>query len=474
MFNFGSSNTFQFTNTNESANPFGGSANPFGSNESADPFGSNKTANPFRSNESENPFGGSANPFGNGNRIGAPQPEFNFGGNSNTSNPFRFNFERDSDSSLFSRRNKNLNSNSSNFSTSSIPDCQSWFNFGSNPKKENLNQWKSMCTEETMNWREEEITQITNLQIKIDQNIHSNESKIKQEFPQNKFTSWNEVQEFLDKKHQQISSKIEKGQDQKDTIIKNIQTIESDLIDIEQQIQELQQRKQIHENLLSVKKNSLASFDKNIQTMEVNQYDLFEMCTKVAAFCENENELNAEIKELFKQKKFKEFECTDIYKLLWKMDLIKYQKVFEANQINGEVAAMMNELMFQKMGLSTRDCLFVVFNFKLMQTPGYYLTLSSDYEEDCCVCSHDTPEKTIHLLKEYEIPIDDDFILDNNYCAPILTFFTKALPNLDIRSPNGRQIITQLTKWKKIHKSHLKDIKKMYKNSQEETKNMNL
>ena len=51
----------------------------------------------------------------------------------------------------------------------------------------------------------------------------------------------------------------------------------------------------------------------------------------------------------------------------------------------------------------------------MMKTPGYSKTFSPNYDHDCCVCSHNTPEKTIHFLKEYEIPIEDDFILRNNF-----------------------------------------------------------
>ena len=56
----------------------------------------------------------------------------------------------------------------------------------------------------------------------------------------------------------------------------------------------------------------------------------------------------------------------------------------------------------------------------MMKRAGYSKTFSPDYDHDCCVCSHNSPEKTIHLLKEYEIPIEDDFILNNNYTAAIL------------------------------------------------------
>ena len=100
----------------------------------------------------------------------------------------------------------------------------------------------------------------------------------------------------------------------------------------------------------------------------------------------------------------------------------------------------------------------------MMKSGGYSNTFSPEYEHDCCVCSHNTPEKTIHLLKEYEIPIEDDFILKNNITAPMLlsNVFLKDLFGKDSFSQKGIQIILKLEEWKKIHKMHLKDLSKLF------------
>ena len=79
----------------------------------------------------------------------------------------------------------------------------------------------------------------------------------------------------------------------------------------------------------------------------------------------------------------------------------------------------------------------------MMKSARYSKTFSPDYESDCCVCSHNSPEKTIHLLKEYEIPIEDEFILKNNYTAPML-ISKRILQNLlgkDTSSQKGIQIL---------------------------------
>ena len=331
------------------------------------------------------------------------------------------------------------------------------------------NTWNRMASE-TMNWNEEETKKIEKIQSKIKQvklNLScNNNNKIKQEFPQNSFESWNEVHDFLNEKSKQINSKLNEKQNIELQHEKDIQTYEMELKDIEHQLQQLQERKkEIEGNLLPKAKQSKLSFEESFKQIENNQKILAEMCCDVSTFCKNENEMNQELSELFKQKQFEEFDCFEISKCLWKMDLTKYQSIFELNQINGVVVSAVEDSgLWKQLGLEKRDCFYISFNFEMMKRAGYSKIFSPDYEHECCVCSHNTPEKTIHLLKEYEIPIEDDFILKNNYTAPMLLskLFLKDLLGKDSFSPQGIQIMLELEKWKKLHKIHLKDLNKKY------------
>ena len=325
-----------------------------------------------------------------------------------------------------------------------------------------------MCSEITtiMNWKEDEMQKIEKIQSKIKQVklklSCNNNNKIKQEFPQNSFESWNEVHDFLNEKSKQIDSKLNEKQNIELQHQKDIQTYELELKDIEHQLRQLQTRKkEIEENLLPKAKQSQRSFVDIFKHIENNQIRLNEMCFDVSTFCKNENEMNEELSELFKQKKFEEFDCFEISKCLWKMDLAKYQSLFELNQISGSVvSAVKGAGLWEQLGAEKRDCFYISFYFKMMKSGGYSKTFSPDYDFDCCVCSHNSPEKTIHLLKEYEIPIEDDFILKNNYTAPMLisNVFLKDLLGKDSFSQKGIKIMLELEKWKKLHKMHLKDL----------------
>ena len=232
--------------------------------------------------------------------------------------------------------------------------------------------------------------------------------------------------------------------------------------DYEYYLQQIQKRKkEIEENLLPEAKQTQLYFENELKEMENSQKTLQEMCSDVSIFCKNENEMNEELVKLYSQKQFEEFDCLDVSKLLWKMDLTKYQQVFEENQVNGSLASLMDDDRFWKqLVVEKRDRFYLLFNFKMMKTPGYSKTFSPNYEHDCCVCSHNTPEKTIHLLKEYEIQIEDDVILENNYCSSILIskIFLQNLLGKDFFSQKGIQTLVKLNEWRKIHKDHLKEL----------------
>ena len=213
-------------------------------------------------------------------------------------------------------------------------------------------------------------------------------------------------------------------------------------------------------NLLPQVKESQRCFEKTFKEIEKNQTTLKEMCNDVSIFCKNEKEMNEDLVRLYSKKTFEEFDCSDISKLLWKMDLSKYQQLFEENQINGLAVSAMDFCFWKQMGVEKRDSFHIMFNFEMMNTAGYSKTFPPDYEHDCCVCNHITPKKTVHLLKEYDIPIEEDVILKNNYCSPILIHSTilKDILGQDFGSQKGIQTLIKLKEWKKEHTQHLKDL----------------
>ena len=318
---------------------------------------------------------------------------------------------------------------------------------------------------DTLIWEDGTQQRISLLQSRIEK-VKRNLDGNTQEFPQNSFESWKEAQTYLKEKFDQTLSILGKEQVNGYKIQSHITNLEYDLIETNREIQNLLKRKKKIENDITTAEQLKMKFDKQFQSIEKKHDMLLQMCTDVSLFCENECKMNTAIEKLFEQKSFENFDCSDISKLLWKMDLTKYQQIFEENQINGKIISMMNVdwATWKLMGIKKRDCFYMTFYFEMFQIPGFYRTLSNEDLNDCVVCSHSTPEKTIHLLEEYEISIERELILKNNYCTPIL-IFPKSLKdlNIDLLSQRGKQIMLTLAKWRKLHELHLKTIRKYHK-----------
>ena len=306
---------------------------------------------------------------------------------------------------------------------------------------------------------------ISQLQSRIEK-VKINLNADTQEFPQNSFESWKEAQTYLEEQFGQIHSTLNKEQINIKKIRSNITNLECNLIDTDKEIQNLLKRKKKIEKDIKRAIKEETKLEQQFQSIKKNHGILKQMCKDVSIFCENECKMNTAIEKLFEQKSFEKFSSSDVSKLLWKMDLIKYQQIFEENQINGKLISLMNTdwTMWEQIGIKKRDCFYMTFYFEMLQIPGYCRTFSNENLNDCVVCSHNTPEKTIHLLEEYEIFIENELILKKNYCAPIL-IFPKSLQdlNIDFFSEQGEQIMFTLNKWRKLHQLHLKTIRKYHK-----------
>ena len=151
----------------------------------------------------------------------------------------------------------------------------------------------------------------------------------------------------------QINSIFNEGQEIRLRNKKEIHTFEKELEEIENNLQRLKSRKKEIEHLLP----KVKEFQKPFDIVENNQKILEEMCSNVSIFCKNEKEMNNELVKLYSEKSFEEFDCLDFSKLLWKMDLTKYQCILETSNIDGEFVSMMIDepFVWDQLGVEKRD-----------------------------------------------------------------------------------------------------------------------
>ena len=334
------------------------------------------------------------------------------------------------------------------------------------------NKWRNCF--ELLKWKEFEIIEISKIEKQILQIKSKNSKNFNLEFPKHPFESWRDVDQFLNKKLNEIKlfydNKLKSSSNygNKLSLEKSIE-LENELQNLKEQMEKIQIRIKEIENLLAPAlfsgDNQSNSSNKrgNDQTiLENNFISLQQLCNDVKLFSINEVHMNKEIFDLFQLKSLEDFNESDILKVLWKMDLIHHQELFELNHINGKILLQTDMLSWKEFGFSNRDIYALFYFIDLMKSSNYYTTLSPNYSLDCPICLHNTPEKTLHLLNEYDISLDSQIILRNNYTAPILAYVNSLKDfNIPYFSLEGKQIINKLQQWKLLHiENHIQPLNK--------------
>ena len=200
---------------------------------------------------------------------------------------------------------------------------------------------------EILKWNKSDSDSISRLQQRIkstkEELQNQKESLYKQKYPHNSFSNWKQVNKYLSTKELDVISFLNQKQETKIQIDTQVIELETELNDIKKQTEILEKRKQeIESSLLPKAVKEQKTFDSNVKIIESGNESLMQMIEDVKIFGENENQNNIEILKLFQQKSLEEFDQKEVQKILWKMDLIEHQELFE------------------ELGLSIRDtsCLF--------------------------------------------------------------------------------------------------------------------
>merc|ERR1711879_996232 len=149
--------------------------------------------------------------------------------------------------------------------------------------------------------------------------------------------------------------------------------------------------------------------------------------------------------------------------ILWKMGLSHLAPLFQENQINGELLVGLDIHSWERIGLSQREICAIRFYKELMVSPGYVQEEQrkggSDDEEKCVVCWHNTTEKTIELLQEYEIFVDEKLIREENWITPCFIY------SYNFGEFGTKNVVEEFSMSKKIlilkqiHDQHLKQLR---------------
>ena len=325
-------------------------------------------------------------------------------------------------------------------------------------KSPDFNNFNSLS--KIMNWNEQEKSQMINLESLIYQ--ETRKIKEKQNFenknqakPKNSFESWKQVNEKLKKYKIDAKTNLDIKKKEKKQIKKNLNELELELESLKQRIKEIEIKIPNENKKLSEIESSINDFSFDFDL-------LVDMEKNSLLFSENENKLELELEKLFLQKSIDQFNIHESCLALWEMDLTHCQSIFKDNEIDFNYLCMLTNFdtinLLKEIGLTQKDICCLLFFIDYFNNVGYVKPCETNEKKECPICDHNTPEKTIFLLQEYEIPFGEQ-IIAGKWTAPLLLYAELSVFDVSFLSPESKVIANKLTKWKKLHQFHLEQLK---------------
>ena len=310
-----------------------------------------------------------------------------------------------------------------------------------------------------MKWNSQQKAQMINLNSKINtekQKMKNNKfQKQNQSKPQNSFSSWKKVNEQL----------IKYMNDSKTCLKQEKQKIENNLNNLEKKLKQLKEKIKLIENKIPNEKKKLKQIKDSMDGFNTDYQALVAMQESTCLFVDNENQMELELDKLFNKKSIEELDVSESCLALWEMDLSHCQPIFEENQISFSWICGLSKRdivpMLEITGINQKDICALLYFQNYFKKVGYInSTKLEKIDVECAVCDHNTPEKTILLLNEYEIPFGKK-LENEEWTAPLLLFANlSSIFEVASFSPEFRTISTKLSKWKKFHNSHMNELRK--------------
>ena len=321
----------------------------------------------------------------------------------------------------------------------------------------------SGCVLKATNWTQDQIDKITILYKCINHLASPNElnhdilcesqSKGEITIPA-PFSSWKEVYEYIQLQEERYNSNHQTNQQ------KQIKMKES----IAELIEEITNTKAHLRNL----KVKLSKVQKDIAPIvnSIKHHPTIESCIStvfepVKVLCVHESKQHDELKKLLSSKSLAELTCKEMKLFLMGMELQNYFPLFVENELDGESCIDVNEHLLVDIGMKRRDACWFLFYRDIMCCKKYF-----KYQEDSCVvCSHDTVELTLQLLKEYDIVLDCEIIKNHKWSISCLVTCTRLRKIFDL-TPSAELQIKK--KFKFISQQHVEHLVKLSTNERTE------
>lgn len=232
----------------------------------------------------------------------------------------------------------------------------------------------------------------------------------------------------------------------------------NEITNIEEKIQKLTTRLRFkRENLKNMEKKQIG-LENGLPIINTPVIVLSDLENKTKYIADEVDTLNSQVLTvILSSNNFKKpISLRELGILLKKMNLSKYlTKFVDLKEFN--VIHFDEGLLVEACGMDIRDACCFLYHIQMMQYPNYIIDTDND-EEECVVCMHNTPHKTVELFEEYNIKLDKSIIIGKNWIAPYFLFLTR----FNVFELSASKIMTirqKLQEWHAMHNMHLKILK---------------
>jgi len=274
------------------------------------------------------------------------------------------------------------------------------------------------------------------------------QSQNKSSEPLNSKFSWANAYSFLSQKAEDGSALVDK--------YCALQLVHDErVVQLSQEIETLKNTLAEVEKELSLEiKNQRSNFEKYVAN-EKNLEDIADLLEKTEEFYEREVKMNSVVKQIISSKLIEDMTEEEISSVLWSIGLEKESEIFKQNQITGEILATGDFYVFEALGISHRNICCFLYRRNLLAETGLL-----EESPKCIVCTANTVESTIELLKKYKITLPDDKLRQGDWIAPYLLFMPKFTDEFCLSAKNSFAVRKGLERLSAIHQNHLKKIPK--------------
>ena len=255
--------------------------------------------------------------------------------------------------------------------------------------------------------------------------------------PKSNWNSWKEISNFL---HSLLSQDLSNTQEQSiihkskaEEIVKRIEQLQEELVRLQEELIQIQ------------------NTTKEISIEETKNINPIQYLSKLITICsKKETEFTNEFVKICSKGLF-DVHGKDIEIILWKMGLSKYYKVFQGSNIEYEYFATADQTLLIEIGLSQIDsCRFLYYRDLILKTNNIEPC-------GCVVCDHNTPKSTCFLLTEYEINLNHDIIIKNDWTAPFLLYLRNFTDEFSLTPTEAFNVRKTLQAWIDLHNNGLNE-----------------